>query len=122
MDKKISVLIATDLAARGLDTYNVGLVINFSLPRNAVDYIHRKGRTGRLRKPGRCISYAGPEEYLQIRNIEEGLDYPIRCHPKYARKDTWYQNAKARYKKKTRQAKKIEQIKNAQGHIQKIRP
>jgi len=117
MDGRISTLIATDLAARGLDTLNVDLIINFDLPQTSADYFHRKGRTGRLDRPGRCLSYAGPEEYLPMRNIEKGLNYPLSCHPDYAQKDKWYINAKARHKKKVKRDQRIEQIKKEQGVI-----
>jgi len=65
------VLAATDIAARGIDVNNIELVINFDLPEHAEDYVHRVGRTGRAGKTGRAISFAGPNEMRQIRQIEK---------------------------------------------------
>jgi superfamily II DNA/RNA helicase len=115
MDGRIPVLIATDLASRGLDTLHVDLVINFNLPQSAADYMHRKGRAGRRNRPGLCLSFAGPEEYLHMRNIEKGLPYPIQCHPDYNQKEKWYINAKAHHKKKVRREQRIALIKKEQG-------
>jgi len=56
-DGMVNVLIATDLASRGLDIKNIDLVINFDMPRNIEDYIHRIGRTGRAGNKGRAISF-----------------------------------------------------------------
>jgi ATP-dependent RNA helicase RhlE len=53
---KVSVLVATDVVARGIDITNISLVINYEIPRNYNDYIHRIGRTGRAGKSGRAIT------------------------------------------------------------------
>jgi ATP-dependent RNA helicase RhlE len=60
--KKIQVLIATDLIARGIDIPNLPCVLNYELPRSPKDYIHRIGRTGRAETPGNAISLVSPEE------------------------------------------------------------
>jgi len=63
------VLVATDLAARGLDMPEVDLIVNFDLPRHYKDYVHRTGRAARRGRAGRCASFAGPGEYLAMRNL-----------------------------------------------------
>lgn len=65
------VLVATDVAARGLDIDDLPLVINYELPRQAEDYVHRIGRTGRAGKPGEAISLVSPEELRQLAEIEK---------------------------------------------------
>ncbi len=67
---KYRVLVATDIAARGIDVKGIGLVINFDLPDNAEDYVHRIGRTGRAGQTGRAISFATPDQRNDIRAIE----------------------------------------------------
>jgi len=71
------VLIATDIAARGLDVPEIAHVVNFDLPRTAEDYIHRIGRTARAEASGRATSFASPEEREQLRVIERHLGHPI---------------------------------------------
>ncbi|MGB1272376.1 MAG: DEAD/DEAH box helicase, partial [Endozoicomonas sp.] len=62
-DSKINILIATDVAARGLDIKDVQLVINLEMARNGDDYVHRIGRTGRAGEQGLAISLVGPDEW-----------------------------------------------------------
>lgn len=69
--KKIRILFATDIAARGLDIDDITCVINFDLPRSPADYIHRIGRTGRAGKTGLAISFIGYEERDHFRVIEK---------------------------------------------------
>lgn len=64
------ILVATDIAARGLDVHDIEAVINFDLPGNSEDYVHRIGRTGRAGKKGRAISFATPDQRSEIRSIE----------------------------------------------------
>ncbi|PMP76636.1 MAG: ATP-dependent helicase, partial [Sulfurihydrogenibium sp.] len=66
---KLKILVATDVAARGLDIKGVELVINYGLPRDAESYIHRIGRTGRAGKEGTAISIATPSEDKFLENI-----------------------------------------------------
>lgn len=69
--KKVRILFATDIAARGLDIDNITCVINFDLPRSPNDYIHRIGRTGRAGKSGVAISFIGFEERNHFTLIEK---------------------------------------------------
>ena len=64
------ILVATDIASRGLDVKNIELVLNYDLPDQSEDYVHRIGRTGRAGCTGRAISFAAPEERRDIMQIE----------------------------------------------------
>jgi ATP-dependent RNA helicase RhlE len=66
----IRILVATDIASRGIDVQNIELVINYDLPDNTEDYVHRIGRTGRAGKKGKAISFAAPEQKRDIFAIE----------------------------------------------------
>ena len=72
-------LVATDVAARGIDVADVEVVFNYDLPYDGEDYVHRIGRTGRKGKGGRAISFASGREVFQIRNIERYTN--TRIHP-----------------------------------------
>ncbi|MFA6524929.1 MAG: DEAD/DEAH box helicase [Patescibacteria group bacterium] len=65
------ILVATDIAARGIDVNNIELVINFDLPGSPEDYVHRIGRTARAGKKGKAISFATPDQQRDIRDIEK---------------------------------------------------
>jgi ATP-dependent RNA helicase RhlE len=67
---KYRVLIATDIAARGIDVIGIELVINYDLPNNSQDYVHRIGRTARAGLAGRAISFATFDQQNDIRDIE----------------------------------------------------
>jgi superfamily II DNA/RNA helicase len=71
---KISVLVATDVAARGLDIKGISHVINFDLPMQAEDYVHRIGRTGRGGSTGEAVSLVGPQDWGLLFRIEKLLD------------------------------------------------
>ncbi len=64
------VLVATDIAARGIDVTGIQLVLNFDLPDHTEDYVHRIGRTGRAGQTGKAISFAMPEQKNDLRQIE----------------------------------------------------
>ncbi|QDV63151.1 DEAD/DEAH box helicase [Crateriforma conspicua] len=70
-DKKISVLVATDVAARGIDIAGVSHVINFDMPVEAESYVHRIGRTGRAGCDGIAISFCTADEIDELRSIEK---------------------------------------------------
>jgi len=67
---KYRVLVATDIAARGLDVKGVELVVNFDIPSQSEDYVHRIGRTARAGAQGHAISFAQPDEKRSMRDIE----------------------------------------------------
>ena len=69
--KKWQVVIATDVAARGIDIANLAAVVNYDLPRSSVDYIHRIGRTGRAGESGVAISFVSAETEAHFRLIEK---------------------------------------------------
>lgn len=72
------VLVATDVAARGIDVANVAHVVNFDLPRAAEDFVHRVGRTGRASARGIASTFAGPAERNDLRKIERALSVQMR--------------------------------------------
>jgi len=82
--KKAHILIATDVAARGIDVSNVDAIINFDIPNVAETYVHRIGRTGRAGKSGIAFSFCSPDENSYIKNIEALLEKTIKVitdHP-----------------------------------------
>ena len=86
---KVRVLVATDIAARGIDVADISHVINFDMPETPEAYVHRIGRTGRAEKTGQAFSFASREENSQVRAVEkligkelekrelEGFDYAV---------------------------------------------
>ena len=76
---RLSVVIATDVAARGLDIAQLPVVVNFDLPRSAVDYTHRIGRTGRAGESGLALSFVSVDNAAHFRLIEkrQGLRVPL---------------------------------------------
>ncbi|MCZ6730054.1 MAG: DEAD/DEAH box helicase [SAR324 cluster bacterium] len=72
---KVRILVATDVAARGIDLLGVSHVINFDLPAVAEDYIHRIGRTGRNGATGTAISLVGSQDRIKLANIERLTGY-----------------------------------------------
>ena len=76
-DGKLQVLVATDVAARGLDIDDLPLVVNYELPHVPEDYIHRIGRTGRAGATGEAISFVAPEEEKHLVEIEKLLKKKI---------------------------------------------
>jgi ATP-dependent RNA helicase RhlE len=70
-NSRVRVLVATDLAARGLDIAQLPVVLNYDLPRSATDYVHRIGRTGRAGEPGLAVSLVTAESHAHFRLIEK---------------------------------------------------
>ena len=80
---KYRVLAATDIAARGIDVVGIELVLNYDLPDDAENYVHRIGRTGRAGMVGHAISFAAPDQRNDVLNIEKLIKstLPISRHP-----------------------------------------
>ena len=93
----VRVLVATDIAARGIDVDGISHVINYDFPMHAEDYVHRIGRTGRAQAVGDAISFVSPEEQAELRSLEkfigrgiirkraEGFDYQSAPAPQQPR-------------------------------------
>lgn len=75
------VLVATDIAARGIDVANIGHVINFDLPNCPEDYVHRIGRTARMKTTGRATSFVTGEDRRQLQDIERLLGHAVPLAP-----------------------------------------
>lgn len=71
---RIKILVATDVAARGIDVPSITHVINYDLPKQAEDYVHRIGRTGRAGRTGLAITFAEVNEYVKVHKIERYLN------------------------------------------------
>jgi len=76
--KRINILVATDVAARGLDINDLSHVINYSLPQDPESYVHRVGRTGRAGKEGTAITFVTPTEYRKLMYIQKVAKTDIR--------------------------------------------
>lgn len=76
--QRINILVATDVAARGIDIHNLTHVINYSLPQDPEYYVHRIGRTGRAGKEGTAITFVTPDEYRRLIFIKKFAKTDIR--------------------------------------------
>jgi ATP-dependent RNA helicase RhlE len=74
---KVRVLVATDIAQRGLDVSGISHVINYDVPQQAEDYVHRIGRTGRAAATGDAFTFMAPDEIAMVRAIERVIGEPI---------------------------------------------
>ncbi|MEE8359503.1 MAG: DEAD/DEAH box helicase [Candidatus Omnitrophota bacterium] len=82
---KYKILVATDIAARGIDVTGIELVVNYDLPDDTENYVHRIGRTGRAGHEGRAISFATPEQGSDVKNIEKLIKTALQIveHPEF---------------------------------------
>lgn len=80
-DKKIQMLVATDVAARGIDVNDLTHVINYNLPDSLETYVHRSGRTGRANKQGICITIINAKEGGRIRQLEKKIEKSFQRKP-----------------------------------------
>lgn len=80
---RYKVLVATDIAARGIDVTGIELVINYDIPEDAENYVHRIGRTARAGQQGHAISFATPDQSQDVREIEKIIrsTLPVSKHP-----------------------------------------
>ncbi len=99
---KIQALIATDVAARGLDIDDLPCVVNFELPHSAEDYVHRIGRTGRAGASGKAISLVSPEEKRYLSDIEKLIKrtIPLEALPGFSSDRHDVAPSKAPYREK----------------------
>jgi ATP-dependent RNA helicase RhlE len=84
---RVKVLVATDIAARGIDVSKITHVINYDMPDTAVAYTHRIGRTGRMAKLGTALSFATQDDLSKVRTIERLLGYSLERR-RFAETDT----------------------------------
>ncbi len=80
---RFKVLVATDIAARGIDVIGIELVVNYDLPEDAENYVHRIGRTARAGRLGHAVSFATPDQSHDVRDIEKLIraTLPVSKHP-----------------------------------------
>ena len=83
--KKIRILVATDVLSRGIDIKDINLVINYDVPGDAADYVHRIGRTARAKTSGVAITLISKADNYKMKRIEklierevDKVDYPVR--------------------------------------------
>ena len=79
--RKIDILIATDIVSRGIDIDDIQMVINYDAPRDPEDYVHRIGRTARAGRAGRAITLSGEKDRLSLNKIERLLETKIPRNP-----------------------------------------
>ena len=75
--KKVRILVATDVMSRGIDVKEINLVLNYDVPHDAEDYVHRVGRTARINGKGEAITLVIPKEMYKLKKIEKLIKYPI---------------------------------------------
>jgi len=88
---KYRILVATDIAARGIDVTGIEAVINYEMPAEDDAYVHRIGRTGRAGQPGRAITFATPDQGGDVRSIETLTGIPMNqvTHPEVPAETLW---------------------------------
>lgn len=79
-DGKVEVLVATDVAARGIDIEEIDIVFNYDVPQDPEDYVHRIGRTGRAGRSGRAITFVFGRDLYRLQNIERTIRQKITRH------------------------------------------
>lgn len=80
-NKKLQTLVATDILSRGIDIDSIGLVINYDVPGDAEDYIHRVGRTARAESTGVAITFINPEDQRKFKKIEDLIGSEVKKLP-----------------------------------------
>ena len=78
-DGKITCLVATDVVGRGIDVRNISHVINYDVPQDCENYVHRIGRTGRLGADGIAIAFVTPEQGRQLTDIEAFINLQLEA-------------------------------------------
>ena len=80
-NKKVKILVATDILSRGIDIKGIELVINYEVPNDAEDYVHRIGRTARADRKGEAITFINGEQCLKFKQIEDLIEQTIEKTP-----------------------------------------
>ena len=80
-NNKVEILIGTDILSRGIDVDGIGLVINYDVPPDPEDYVHRIGRTARAESTGTAITFINPKDQRRFHDIEELIGYPVTKLP-----------------------------------------
>ncbi|MDE6017958.1 MAG: DEAD/DEAH box helicase [Muribaculaceae bacterium] len=118
---KINILVATDIMARGIDIDDIQLVVNYDVPREAEDYVHRIGRTARADRDGRAITFISEKEIGKFKKIEKFLKMKVSKSsipselgegPAYSSYGKSYNNKGAKNKTKSRSRNKSAENKN----------
>ena len=76
-NKQLQILVATDILSRGIDVEGIELIINYDVPNDAEDYVHRVGRTARADKKGAAFTFIGPKEQRDFSQIEELIEMEV---------------------------------------------
>jgi len=79
--KRVRILVATDVMSRGIDVKEINLVINYDVPHDAEDYVHRVGRTARVNEKGEAITLVTHKEMYRLKKIENLIKYPVPVIP-----------------------------------------
>lgn len=107
--KKLAVLVGTDVISRGIDVEGISLVVNYDVPPDPEDYVHRIGRTARAETTGTAITFINDKDQLRFARIEELIGYPINKLPlpEGFSEAPAYNPVKPDYKKRTNGKKKF---------------
>ena len=118
---KYRYLVATDVAARGIDIENISLVINYDIPLDEENYVHRTGRTGRAGRKGKAITFVAPTQTRYLQDIEELIGFKIQEIAKPDKEEVAIQ--KPSFDEKMNTAPKIKKMKSDQlnKNIMKLR-
>ncbi len=105
-NRRINLLIATDIVSRGIDIDDIQMVINYDVPRDPEDYVHRVGRTARANRDGQAVTLVSPRDIPYLRRIEQliGKELNKSNHSKAGEKDRQSGNSANAQKKKKRHA------------------
>ncbi len=114
---KYKILVATDIASRGIDVTGIELVINYDLPDDTENYVHRIGRTGRAGHEGRAISFATPDQGRDVKSIEKLIKTALLIveHPDFP-KEKFIEGSKCRQNLKMRQGRRGRRSRPPSGH------
>jgi len=112
--KRIRILVATDVMSRGIDIKEINLVVNFDVPQDAEDYVHRVGRTARVDTKGEAITLVSPKDMYRFHKIEQliEIEVPKLSTPEEIGKSPKWEIKKKKPFKKRRNYKKNKSFKN----------